>query len=69
MMIGSGTRLRDVCALRYDIAQSHLTAWGGPGVTVTSSFPARSKNSGDPEAGKGHGGVVLLVTSYWGDDR
>lgn len=28
MMNGSGTRLRDVCALRYDVAQSLLSAGG-----------------------------------------
>lgn len=28
MMNGSGTRLRDVCALRYDVAHAHLSAGG-----------------------------------------
>lgn len=31
MMNGSGTRLRDVCALRYDVAQSLLSAGGVSG--------------------------------------
>lgn len=41
MMNGSGTRLRDVCALRYDVAQSLLSAGGSlssPMISVTHVF-------------------------------
>lgn len=51
MMNGIGTRLRDVCALRYDVAQSHLSAGGSPCVVVTKA--ERSDARGLSRGGRG----------------